>query len=341
MSPLLRRALARIGLAGSLLSAPLVALLALLIRLESRGHPLYTQPRRPDGAPFAIFKLRTMVQGAEWIGAGLAIARGRRADHADRGDFCAGTRSTSCRTCGTSFAARCRSSARGRRSSSRSRSTPRASAAGWPSSRGSPAGPRSTACLAALVRADRARPLVRRAPLARARPEDPRPHGRARAQGHGLYKGETGGWHGPRSRRARRPAPRSVLLTGVGKRYDIVSAFAQHATVVAADPNPLAPAQYAAHHRYAVPPIDDPGYVPALAELCERHGVGAVVPLTDLDLEVLAHARVAGRPSRTRPRPRDRPRDVRQVRGPPAARAPRAALAADGASRRAGRRASR
>ena len=42
-----------------------------------------------------------------------------------------------------------------------------------------------------------------------------------------------------------------VLLTGVGKRYDIVSAFAQHATVVAADPNPLAPAQYAADHRYA------------------------------------------------------------------------------------------
>ncbi|MEA2199160.1 MAG: carbamoyl-phosphate synthase large subunit [Solirubrobacteraceae bacterium] len=55
-----------------------------------------------------------------------------------------------------------------------------------------------------------------------------------------------------------------VLLTGVGKRYDIVSAFAQHATVVAADPNPLAPAQYAAHHRAAVPAIQDPRYVPAL-----------------------------------------------------------------------------
>ncbi len=87
----------------------------------------------------------------------------------------------------------------------------------------------------------------------------------------------------------------AVLLTGVGKRYDIVSAFAQHATVVAADPNPLAPAQYAADHRYPVPRIDDPRYVPALQELCERHGVRAVVPLTDLDLEVLAHARVAGR----------------------------------------------
>ncbi len=86
----------------------------------------------------------------------------------------------------------------------------------------------------------------------------------------------------------------AVLLTGVGKRYDIVSAFAQHATVVAADPNPLAPAQYAADHRYPVPRIEDPGYVPALRELCERHGVRAVVPLTDLDLEVLAHARLAG-----------------------------------------------
>jgi carbamoyl-phosphate synthase large subunit len=86
-----------------------------------------------------------------------------------------------------------------------------------------------------------------------------------------------------------------VLLTGVGKRYDIVSAFAQHATTIAADPNPLAPAQYAAHHRHPVPRIDDPGYVPALQELCERYEVGAVVPLTDLDLEVLARAREKGR----------------------------------------------
>jgi carbamoyl-phosphate synthase large subunit len=80
----------------------------------------------------------------------------------------------------------------------------------------------------------------------------------------------------------------------VGKRYDIVSAFGQHAPVVAVDPNPLAPAQYAAHHRCAVPRIDDPAYVPALAELCERFGVGVVVPLTDLDIEVLAEARSAG-----------------------------------------------
>jgi len=84
-----------------------------------------------------------------------------------------------------------------------------------------------------------------------------------------------------------RPA---VLLTGVGKRYDIVSSFARHAFVVAADPSPLAPAQYAADVRVAPPRADDPGYVPFLTELVERHGVSAIVPLTDLDLEVLARS---------------------------------------------------
>jgi len=89
-------------------------------------------------------------------------------------------------------------------------------------------------------------------------------------------------------------SPPAVLLTGSGKRYDIVAAFREHTTVVTADLNPLAPAQYAAHHRYAVPRIGDPGYVPALAEICDEHGVGAVVPLTDLDIEVLARARAEG-----------------------------------------------
>ncbi len=85
--------------------------------------------------------------------------------------------------------------------------------------------------------------------------------------------------------------PPAVMLTGVGKRYDIVSCFAALTTVVAVDPNPLAPAQYAAHIRASAPPIDDPEYVPELARLCNMHGVGVVLPLTDLDIEVLARAR--------------------------------------------------
>ena len=86
----------------------------------------------------------------------------------------------------------------------------------------------------------------------------------------------------------------AVLLTGAGKRYDIVSCFARLTRTIVADPAPLAPAQYAAHVRAAVPLIKDPGYVPALARLCEEHGVGAVLPLTDLDIEVLARAREDG-----------------------------------------------
>jgi carbamoyl-phosphate synthase large subunit len=82
----------------------------------------------------------------------------------------------------------------------------------------------------------------------------------------------------------------AVLLTGVGKRYDIVSAFAQHAFTIAADPSPLAPAQYAADLHVAPPRIGDPEYVPFLQRLVDEHNVGAVVPLTDLDIEVLAAA---------------------------------------------------
>ncbi len=87
----------------------------------------------------------------------------------------------------------------------------------------------------------------------------------------------------------------AVLLTGAGKRYDIVSCFSRLTKTIVADPAPLAPAQYAAHVRAAVPLIADPGYVPALERLCEEHGVGAVLPLTDLDIEVLAIAREEGR----------------------------------------------
>jgi carbamoyl-phosphate synthase large subunit len=94
---------------------------------------------------------------------------------------------------------------------------------------------------------------------------------------------------------ARPPAPPpgdrpAILLTGTGKRYDIVSCFAAQTLTIAADPSPLAPAQYAAHVRVAVPRMDDPGYVSVLAALCVEHGVGAVLPLTDLDIEILAGA---------------------------------------------------
>jgi lipopolysaccharide/colanic/teichoic acid biosynthesis glycosyltransferase len=75
---LIRRALDLvIAVPAAVLSAPAVALIALAIRLESPGGAIYKQTRvGRDGAPFQIFKLRTMVAGAEFKGAGLAIAAG-------------------------------------------------------------------------------------------------------------------------------------------------------------------------------------------------------------------------------------------------------------------------
>jgi len=59
---------------GLLLTAPLLALAAVAIRLESPGAILYRQRRSGlHGRPFEMLKLRTMVSGAEHVGAGLAI----------------------------------------------------------------------------------------------------------------------------------------------------------------------------------------------------------------------------------------------------------------------------
>jgi carbamoyl-phosphate synthase large subunit len=83
-----------------------------------------------------------------------------------------------------------------------------------------------------------------------------------------------------------------VLFTCAGQRVDIVRAFADAgATTIATDVNPLAPALYAADRQEFVPRVDDPAYVPRLAELVREHDVRLVVPLTDLDPLVLARRR--------------------------------------------------
>jgi lipopolysaccharide/colanic/teichoic acid biosynthesis glycosyltransferase len=60
-----------------LVTAPITLGALLAIRLESKGHPIYRQRRvGKDGAPFDVLKLRTMVSGAERMGAGLAVDDG-------------------------------------------------------------------------------------------------------------------------------------------------------------------------------------------------------------------------------------------------------------------------
>jgi lipopolysaccharide/colanic/teichoic acid biosynthesis glycosyltransferase len=60
-----------------LVASPLLALAALAVKLEDGGPVLYRQTRvGKDGSDFELLKLRTMVVGAETIGAGLAVDRG-------------------------------------------------------------------------------------------------------------------------------------------------------------------------------------------------------------------------------------------------------------------------
>jgi lipopolysaccharide/colanic/teichoic acid biosynthesis glycosyltransferase len=59
------------------IAAPLLALAAILIKLESRGPVFYRQRRvGRAGTPFELWKLRTMVPGAESMGAGIYVVEG-------------------------------------------------------------------------------------------------------------------------------------------------------------------------------------------------------------------------------------------------------------------------
>ncbi|MDX6689132.1 MAG: hypothetical protein QOG15_589 [Solirubrobacteraceae bacterium] len=58
-------------------TSPLLLVAIVAIRLESAGSPIYRQRRvGRDGREFDVIKLRTMVAGAETIGAGLAVDAG-------------------------------------------------------------------------------------------------------------------------------------------------------------------------------------------------------------------------------------------------------------------------
>ena len=59
------------------LTSPVLLAAMLAIRIESAGSPIYRQRRvGKDGEPFDMYKLRTMVADAEFMGDGLAVNRG-------------------------------------------------------------------------------------------------------------------------------------------------------------------------------------------------------------------------------------------------------------------------
>ena len=75
---MIRRVLDVIAATAALaLSSPVLLVAIVAIKLDSRGPAVYRQRRSGlHGEPFDMLKLRTMVDGAEHIGAGLAIDAG-------------------------------------------------------------------------------------------------------------------------------------------------------------------------------------------------------------------------------------------------------------------------
>jgi lipopolysaccharide/colanic/teichoic acid biosynthesis glycosyltransferase len=68
-----------VAIAGGALviASPLLGLAALAVKLEDGGPVLYRQTRvGKDGVDFDVLKLRTMVVGAERVGAGFAVDKG-------------------------------------------------------------------------------------------------------------------------------------------------------------------------------------------------------------------------------------------------------------------------
>ena len=61
---------------GLLVTAPVIGIAAAAVKLSDGGPVLYRQERvGKDGVPFELLKLRTMVVGAESMGAGAAVDR--------------------------------------------------------------------------------------------------------------------------------------------------------------------------------------------------------------------------------------------------------------------------
>ena len=226
---------------GLLVASPVLAVAIVAIRLESRGPAIYRQRRAGlDGEPFEMLKLRTMVEGAEHIGAGLAV----NADDPRITRVGALLRRTSLDELPNLL-----NVLRGEMSLIGPRPTLPAQVAQYterqrgrlrdpPGDHRLGAGQRPRG--AALVRADRARPLLHRAPLAGARPADPVAHGRDGARRLRPVQGRR-----PAAGRASCeplavPSARDPA-DGRGKRYDIVSCFARADEDDRRRPSPLAP----------------------------------------------------------------------------------------------------
>lgn len=87
----------------------------------------------------------------------------------------------------------------------------------------------------------------------------------------------------------------NVLITSAGRRNYLVRYFREalgnHGEVFVSDLDSTAPALYEHGRRVWLPAAKEPEFVPRLLAECRRLSIGLVVPLNDLELQVMARCR--------------------------------------------------
>lgn len=99
----------------------------------------------------------------------------------------------------------------------------------------------------------------------------------------------------------------NILFTSVGRRVELIRLFRKayidlrlDGKIIATDIDPLAPSLKEVDGFYIVPRTSDDGFIPAIAEICQREKINLVFPLIDPDIPVLTHNRTVIENSRTR-----------------------------------------
>ena len=96
--------------------------------------------------------------------------------------------------------------------------------------------------------------------------------------------------------------PYNVLISSAGRRVSLLTAFRQSLTdlglsgrILATDMSRSSAARWSADSSFDVPPCSDPGFVPALLEICDREQVRLIVPTIDTELQPLTQHSAAFR----------------------------------------------
>jgi carbamoyl-phosphate synthase large subunit len=90
----------------------------------------------------------------------------------------------------------------------------------------------------------------------------------------------------------------NILVSSAGRRVALQNILRQtlsdagvRGQVMAADMSPMSAAFHDADRSFLVPPCDDDEFIPAMLEICERHGIRLVVPTIDTELPFYAASR--------------------------------------------------